>query len=346
MFGTHQDITQRKQAESALLESEAKYRNLVESMPDGFYRSTPAGRFLDVNLALVKMLGYDSREELLSIDIPTALYPRSGDRRPGEIVNPNFVGEMESYQLKKKDGAAIWLEDHCRYLRDDAGKIQYHEGVCRDVSERKTTEEKITALLREKELLLHEVHHRIKNNMIIVMSLLTLQADALKESSAASALRDAANRMRSMMLLYDKLYRSQNFGEISMKEYFTSLVDRILENIPNSTTVDIVKKFDDFALDVKILSPVGMIMNELLTNTMKYAFIGRSRGVITVSAGAERNRVQIIVQDDGVGMPESVDIGSSAGLGLHLVEMLAVQLDGTIRIERRNGTKFILEFGI
>ncbi len=137
------DITERKLAEENLRENEDRYRNLVETIPDGFYRSTPNGRFVDVNPAMVKMLGYDSKEELLSIDIPSELYFRREDRDPGQITNQDFTGETEIYQLRKKDGTGIWLEDRCRYLRDESGRIRYHQGVCRDISSRKLSEDAI-----------------------------------------------------------------------------------------------------------------------------------------------------------------------------------------------------------
>lgn len=140
------DITERMRAEKLVLSSEEKYRDLIETIPDGFYRSTPDGRFVDVNPAMVKMLGYDSKEELLQIDIPTDLYFRPDDRIPGETYNQEFIGETEVYQLRKKDGTGIWVEDRSRYLRNESGNIQYHEGVCRDISDRKRKEEEIAGL--------------------------------------------------------------------------------------------------------------------------------------------------------------------------------------------------------
>jgi two-component sensor histidine kinase len=213
-----------------------------------------------------------------------------------------------------------------------------------EVAERAKVEDKINALLREKELLLKEVHHRIKNNMSSMMSLLSLQSNALKNPGAVAALREARDRMRSMAVLYDKLYRSENLREMSLKDYLPLLVDEIVGVFPNRDLVKVGKKVDDIVLGVKVLSPLGIIVNELITNAMKHAFTGRESGSINVSASAKDGRVTLIVEDDGNGIPESVDIANSSGFGLQLVDMLTAQIDGTIRIERLKGTRFVLEF--
>ncbi len=139
------DISERKLAEFALKESEEKYRSLIETMPNGFYRSTPEGYFIDINPAFVNMLGYNSKEEVLKVYIPNELYVMSEER--DEIIeeNPDFIDKFESYRLKKKNGDVIWIEDHARYIKNKEGKIIYHEGICRDVTERKLAEEKVKA---------------------------------------------------------------------------------------------------------------------------------------------------------------------------------------------------------
>jgi len=205
---------------------------------------------------------------------------------------------------------------------------------------------KADGLLHEKELILKEVHHRIKNNMNTISGLLSLQASTVSEPNAIKALEDAKNRIHSMSLLYDKLYRSVDFNEISVKEYFSSLVDDVLENFPNRGVVRVEKNLQNFNLNTKCLQPLGIIINELLTNIMKYAFKGRDSGMIVFSATNINRHVAISVQDDGIGMPESVSFEHSTGFGLQLVQALTHQLNGTIRIERGNGTKVVLEFDI
>jgi len=210
--------------------------------------------------------------------------------------------------------------------------------------ERKQGEEEIKKQLAEKETILKEVHHRIKNNMNTISGLLTLQANSVKESSAIAVLQDAGYRIQSMSLLYDKLYQSPVYTELSIKEYLFNLVDEVVANFPNNSKVRIEKDLQDFVLDIKHLQPIGIIVNELLTNIMKYAFTGRDWGTIAVSAVNDGGRVLISVRDDGIGIPQNISFGNATGFGLHLVHALAQQLEGTLRIERGNGTKVVLEF--
>jgi two-component sensor histidine kinase len=151
-----------------------------------------------------------------------------------------------------------------------------------DITERKQAEEQIKSLLAEKELLLKEVHHRVKNNMFMIMSLLSLQASTLKDSGAISSLQDAKSRVQSMMVLYDKLSNTAGSSIISTQEYLTSLVNEIINNFPNRGQVVLEAQIDDFHANAKIALPIGIIINELLTNIMKHAFIGRKEGLIRV----------------------------------------------------------------
>jgi PAS domain S-box-containing protein len=213
----------------------------------------------------------------------------------------------------------------------------------RFITEHNLAEEQIKSLLSEKELLLKEVHHRIKNNMNTMMSLLSLQASSLQDPGSAAALAGARRRMQSMMLLYDKLYRSDNFRKLSIREYLHGLVRDIIDNFPNRDAVTIRMHVDDFSVDARQLSALGIIINELLANAMKYAFAGRMDGVINVTAAKEGARATFVVHDDGVGVPEDLNIATSSGFGLRLVDMLTRQLDGTLRIERSGGTRITLE---
>jgi len=215
-----------------------------------------------------------------------------------------------------------------------------------DITETHNAEVKIKALLEEKDIILKEVHHRIKNNMSTIYSILSLQANMLSDSSAIAVLTDAGNRVRSMILLYDKLYNSDNFNSVSMKEYLPVLIEAILLNFPNHMIVKVECKIEDFILDAKRVQSIGIITNELLTNIMKYAFIGKDSGLIIVSSSMKDKLVSFTIEDNGNGIPELIDFKKSTGFGLMLVEMLTKQLRGRIRIERQNGTKVILEFGI
>ncbi len=211
---------------------------------------------------------------------------------------------------------------------------------------RKQAEEKVRGLLEEKELLLHEVHHRIKNNMSTMVSILSLQSQALGAGEAGEALRDAMLRLQSMDTLYDKLFRAEDLREMSLREYLPALVAEIVALFPNCERVEARTQVDDVRLAVKRLSLIGILVNELVTNAMKYAFAGRKRGAILVTARLKGDRVALKVRDDGVGMPEDAVLADSGGFGLGLVRILAKQLGATVAIERREGSAFTVEFPV
>jgi two-component sensor histidine kinase len=149
-----------------------------------------------------------------------------------------------------------------------------------------------------------------------------------------------------MALMYDTLYMAPDYTELAIKNYLSSLVDQIIAHFPNNRMVRVEKDIQDFVLDVKRLQTLGIILNELLTNTMKYAFKGRKQGQISVSVSNRDKHATVSIQDDGNGIPDSVSVGNSSGFGLQLVHALTQQLDGTITVERNAGTKIVLEFAI
>ncbi len=189
------------------------------------------------------------------------------------------------------------------------------------------------------------MHHRIKNNMSTMMSLLALQADMQKDQAAGSILMDARNRMQGMMVLYEKLYRADNIGQkMSVRDYIPHLVDEIVAMFQNTPIVRVAKDVDDFILDVSQMAPLGIIMNELITNSMKHAFDGISEARISVKAEKENGLAVITVGDNGRGIPDEFLSEKESGFGLQLVKLLARQLNGSIERQRREGTVFLLRF--
>ncbi len=210
-------------------------------------------------------------------------------------------------------------------------------------NEKNIAEKKIQALLKEKEQILKEVHHRIKNNMTIIQNLFTLHSSTLQDKKAIDALEDAKCRVQSMLVLYDKLYESTDFLNISLKSYLSVLIDEILINFPGCDSISVEKDIDEINLDAKALQPLGIIINELITNIMKYAFKGRMNGSIKVSAKISDNGSLVVtIIDDGIGIPESINFENTTGFGLMLIGELVKQLDGEIAIERIYGTKITI----
>lgn len=215
--------------------------------------------------------------------------------------------------------------------------------IIHDISERKKMEKKVNALLKEKELILREVHHRIKNNMSAIKGMLSLQMETLSDTAAVSALQAAESRIQSMVVLYDKLHMTYYSRELNIREYFSDLVDEIVKLFPNSGSVAILKDIEDFSLEQNDLFVIGIIINELLTNIMKYAFKPGDKGIINFKASVKDKRVVIEICDNGSGLPESFSLHESTGFGLQVVDMLTEQLGGTIKAESGKGSRFIIE---
>lgn len=212
---------------------------------------------------------------------------------------------------------------------------------------RKLAEARIEGLLEEKETLLKEVHHRIKNNMNTMISLLSLQSRACKDGDdAVQALQDAMGRLQSMSTLYDKLYRGEDLQSLSLADYLPTLVREIVATFPGGEAVELAFKVEDIRLGTRQLPLVGIIVNELVTNAMKYAFPGGKGGTLTVSAYGRKSRLVLMVEDDGVGLPAGFDAGNSGGFGLGLIQILAKQLDASLSIESRRGARFTLDIPV
>lgn len=342
------DITDNRGTEDSLRESNALMGAITAAAQDAIILMGEKGEITFWNLAAERIFGYRAEEalgrNLHSLIAPERYFPRYREavERFHSTGKGDAIGTVSEVEALVKDGSEIIVEMSLAAVRIHD---RWHAlGVLRDVTERKKTDESLKKMLVEKEILLKEVHHRIKNNMTTISSLLSLQASNSKEPAVARALEDANIRLGSMVVLYDKLYKSTNFGELSIKEYLDQLVDEIIVNFPNHGTVAVEKRIADLAVDAKKLQTLGIIVNELLTNIMKHAFAGRERGSISISADSIDGRITLVVSDDGKGIPKSVDFENSAGFGLTLVGLLTKQLQGTIRIERGRGTKIVLAF--
>lgn len=212
----------------------------------------------------------------------------------------------------------------------------------RFITERKRAEEKIQTLLHEKDLLLKEVHHRIKNNLTTIVNLFQLQMDTQSDPAVTRALQDTEARVKSMMVLYDKLYRLENFSALSVQEYFPSLLNQLIDIFPHHNSVCLRTQLDDILLPPRMLSPLGIILSELTTNAMKYAFQGRPAGAITVTARKTAEGIAITFEDDGIGLPDTFALEASTGFGMQLISLLVQQLRGALSFDRADGTKFTL----
>jgi two-component sensor histidine kinase len=213
-----------------------------------------------------------------------------------------------------------------------------------DIHDRKQAGEKLEASLREKELLLKEIHHRVKNNLQIISSLLSLQTAVTMSEEASAILIDSQNRIKSMAMIHESLYKSSDFACIDFKDYVDSLVRSLACSYVTAQNIRIIKDIADISLDIDAALPCGLIINELITNSMKYAFKGSASGELRVSLTVNDDLYTLIVSDDGAGLPPGVDFRNTATLGLQLVVTLTGQLNGDIEILEGKGTTFKITF--
>ena len=472
-ISTIRDITERVQAEEALREGEERYRSLFDSVPIGLNLTTPEGQILDVNPALVSIMGYPDRESLLAVNA-IDLYKDSEDRKywQGKIENEEFVREFE-VQMRQQDGQIIWVESNLHAFRDASGQVQYYEGSTEDITERKRAEEalreseerfktlvernphgiqvidptgiityvnpayqemlgytkeellgkhivdlhepaskrpelreylsllvkekpepttyfqqnrrkdgevieqaidrnysrdgegnvvgfisviteitervraeeRMKASLREKEVLLKEIHHRVKNNMQVINSLLSLQAARIQDERVRDLLKNSQSRIRSMALVHERLYQSPDLAQVDFAGYVQELSRELfyMYNV-NPAAIKIHIDVEGVSLGIDQAVPCGLIINELISNSLKQAFPGDRSGELRLQMRKDREETILVVSDNGVSLPQDLDWRNTTFLGLQLVSTLTEQLEGEIELDRSGGTTFKITF--
>ncbi len=261
-----------------------------------------------------------------------------------ENKNPEYTTRLE-HRIICRDGEIRIIAVLARVIRNSMGEIIKWYGANQDITDQKHAEESLRRLISEKEILLKELQHRVKNNMNIIASLLHLGMDKIRDDDARNIFADAISRINSMSAIYEQLYSSKNLDRIDLNVYIKSLTDSIFRTYNfDSTTGRLITTLDDVKLDLKRLIPLGLILNELITNSLKYAYPGTMNGEIRVSLHKSDDLLILSVSDDGIGMPDDFNIEDSASMGLMLVSILTRQIDGNLKINSENGTTTSIYF--
>jgi PAS domain S-box-containing protein len=331
-----------KAAEEAVKRSEAKYRALFDAANDAIFLETQDGRILDCNPAATRLFGRD-KADLIGV-------PRSSLLEEGpEVDQERLREEMETRGFmfvervgRKPTGETFPCEVSVRAAR--IGRSSLLVTFVHDTTERARSEEQLRTSLREKEVLLREVHHRVKNNMQIISSLFNLQTGTIKDPSAITLLRECQMRIRSMALVHEKLYQSKDMARIPFSDYLRSLAMYLFHFWQvNEDRIKLDMRIANVLLDINTAIPLGQIVNELISNALEHAFPDGRVGEIRIRLIAlEASQFELIVEDDGIGLPPGVDVNRSETLGLQLVGLLVRQLDGTIEASSDGGARFRL----
>ena len=350
---------ERKKAEDALRESEEKYRSLIDDVLDtsdvGIFIIDPEFKVVWINHSTEKYFGL-IREDVIGKDKRQLIYNRINDifEDPETFKqnvfatydNNTYIENFECHVLPGEERKEYWLEHWSQPIRSGlykGGRIEHYS----DITERMQAEDQLKASLKEKEVLLREIHHRVKNNLQVVSSLLNMQARAAKDKNTIDILFESRNRINAMALIHSQLYEGGNLSAINMKGFMDKLLVQMLQihSVPDRKITPVVHSVDS-SLPISTAVPVGLIANELVTNAFKHAFVNRKEGKIKVSLGASGNgKISLTVSDDGVGLPEGFEINTSKTLGLRVVKILAEdQLDGNLEVVSDKGTTFKVEF--
>lgn len=346
------DITNLKTYEEALRRSEERWQFALEGAGDGVWDWDAKTGEVYFSPRWKTILGYGEDEIPGRVEEwSDRVHPDDFDEVMGEL-NRHMAGETPVYtsehRLRAKDGSYRWVLDRGKVIsRTPDGAPLRLIGTHSDITERKVAEQRIAHLVRDKDILLKDVHHRIKNNFSSVESLLGIHAGQATTPEVASQLRDAWSRVASMRVLYEKLLETEQYRTISTRRYLDDLASSVLVAMgADRESIDLETRIEDVEMDAKHVFPLGSIVTELMTNSLKYAFAPGGGGTIRVAFRPDGDRAVLEVADDGAGMPATFDPQSSSSFGLMLVGMMAEQLDGSMEIvsEPGNGTRTTVRF--
>ncbi len=344
------DINDRKWSERTLMAAQARLKYLLSSNPSVIYtcQPTPNRACTFVSENVTQQLGYEIWQYLKDSHFwVDHIHP---DDLP-QVVNtlPRLLetGELTcEYRFLHQDGSYRWLRDGMKLFRDRNHNPVEIIGSVVDISDRKWAEDQIRASLDEKEVMLKEIHHRVKNNLQVISSLLKLQAGYINDEQTLEVFKVSQNRVRAMALIHEKLYQSEDLAKTDFAEYIRNLVTDLLRSYSmSSRVVELDLQIDEVRLSIDTAIPCGLIINELVSNSLKYAFSESQPGRIGIRLRAEpENQYILVVEDTGVGFPDYVDFRKTKSLGLQLVCNLTKQIQGVIYLDQSQGTRFTIAF--
>jgi PAS domain S-box-containing protein len=303
-------------------------------------------RIITVNQATTDLLGYDQAElvgnpvEMVFADKNQKLMFR---RNNSSNTKTNAISHVETY-LKSKNGKIIPVLLSESVIQNNDHQTVGIVCIGNDIEEIKEAQYKVKASLEEKEVLLREIHHRVKNNLQIISSLLNIQSNYIKDDKDLELLRESQTRIKSMAIIHEGLYKSNDFTHINFNEYINSLIHYISVHYNVSPKIQINVEVKNVMLNIETAVPCGLIINELVTNSIKHAFPNGSEGKIKVSLNSKMGICSLRVSDNGIGFPANIDFRNTRTLGLRLVNILSNQLDGKIELDKSHGTEFIINF--
>ncbi len=346
VFSVH-DISDKKLIENAREKAENYYRALLEATPDMVVVTDSGGFITYASESAARFLGYDSPEELIGRNNQDLFAPEDLEkiRHVGPLLTEyGFLGPLIA-KVQKKTGEQRIVELNSSIVRI-SGKVVSYIGIMRDITDRLKLENELRQALIEKEILIREVHHRVKNNLQLIQSLLRLQSQYHDSPEVRTALKDSLSRVESIALIYESLLRSDRVDRINLDRYLERIVSYAGSLYrQEGKEIQIVADLDEVQVDLAVAHPCGLIASELVSNSIKHAFKGCRQGTIRISLKKTNGReVVLSVSDDGQGLPENFDPRVSNSFGWQIIHDLIKQLRGTLTWNRERGTEVTVTF--
>lgn len=324
-----------EQSTEKLRKSEEKNKAFINAIPDVMLQLAKDGTILKFKGAKSNFLSFHD-EELLGKKVYEAMSPDIASRTSSSIDKALVTGQMQILEFQSmQDGSQHDYE--ARYISSGKDEIL---AIVRDITERKQAEE-----ARKNELLLKEIHHRIKNNLQVISSLLYLQSKKINDKVIVQMFQESQDRVKSMAIAHEKLYLSGEMGRLNIEEYIRDITTSLFQSYElYSNSVKLSLDVDKVLIDIDTAIPCGLIINELVMNSLKHAFPDGTNGEICIEFHLENNKYKLVVGDNGKGLPDDFDFRKTETLGLKLITTLVKQIDGTIDVDRIGGTKFTIIF--
>ena len=354
-----------------IAQAEERYRELFSSAVEGIFRTTESGKFEVINPALAAMSGYDSPEQMINsiTNIGTQFYADHNDREAlfETLLKENKIVDREIL-FRRKDGSIFPAAISLHYVKNTQGGIIAYEGRIVNIEERKLreqeeqnrkaaeavsrvqlnmvsklekNEQQLQQSLKEKEILLREIYHRTKNNMLVIISMLKLQLGDISDPKTLSIFQETENRIRAMAMVHENLYRSDSLVDIDLASYLTELATTLIKSMVINQNITIETETEPVPISIDNAVPLGLAVNEIITNSLKHGFPdNRSGSIILHLCQSAENVIQLRVKDTGIGIPESFDFEKNNSFGLQITKnLIRKQLHGTITMRQDNGTE-------
>ncbi len=341
LLGVSEDITEQKEVEEKIRKSEEKYRSVVENAADIIVMIDDKNSIQFVNRTREGV----TKEQVLGVSIFSYIPAEYEEQVKEKLKKIYETKQPQSFEVhaRHSDGAMAWYSSNAGPIFEGNNVVGI-TFIIRNITERKIAEEKTRHSLKEKEVLLKEVHHRVKNNLQIILSILNLQYANVSDKKTLELLQDVRSRIKAMSFIHELLYQANDFSSINFSQYISNITTNLVYSYSKDHTVNLTLDVGEVFLDLDRAIPCGLIINELLTNALKYAFAEQEEGEISILLKQTDEYIKLVIADNGKGFPMNIDYRNTESLGMQLVITLVQQLRGEIMLDNSKGAKYIITF--